>query len=43
MADCLTDVWSYNFEEHFNEKHEGEDYPENMVISDAEKKFVLSL
>ena len=43
MADCLSDVWSYNFEEHFNKKHEGNEYPEKMIISDVEKKYILSL
>ena len=33
VADCLADVRSYNFQERFNEKHEGEENPEKMVIS----------
>ena len=43
MAGCLSDVWSYNFEEHFNENHQQEVFPANMVMSDAEKKHILAL
>ena len=42
ISGCLTDVWKYNFQAHFQEKHDGEEYPENMVVCPAEKKFVLS-
>ena len=41
MTGCLSDVWKYNLEKHFEEKHEGAEFPPHMVISTAEKKYIL--
>ena len=39
---CVSDVWRYNFPFHFDEKHSNnnEDFPEEMVIEEAEKTFL---
>ena len=42
---CLTDVWKYNYKKHFQEKHQGDenvDFPDSMIITEEEKKFILS-
>ena len=36
---CLSNVWIYNFRQHFNDKHINEKYPEEMLIDAAEVKF----
>ena len=42
IKDCLSNVWKYNFEDHFDEKHAHEEqFPPGMVISDEEKKHLL--
>ena len=41
MLNCLSNVWTYNFEHHFNDKHDGQEFPPVMVIGDAKKKFIL--
>ena len=43
MAGCFSNVWTYNFEEHFKEKHPVEVFPVNMAITEAEKKYILNL
>lgn len=40
---CLTDVWTYNFECHFNEKHGDADFPEHMNLDEKEKAHVKTL
>ena len=41
ISGCLTDVWKYNFKAHFEEKHDSEEYPEQMIVCPEEKKFIL--
>ena len=43
MAGCFSNVWTYNFEEHFKERHPVEVFPVNMAITEAEKKYILNL
>ena len=40
---CLSNVWLYNFEHHFEEKHQNKEYPTNMVIDEAERRYLLNL
>ena len=39
VSKCLSNVWKYNYQQYFNEKHEDEDYPQEMLIEVAEVKF----
>ena len=39
VGKCLSNVWIYNFQQHFNEKHENKDYPQEMLIDAAEVDF----
>ena len=40
MKGCLSNVWVYNFQIHFDEKHSDEEFPKEMVIAEEEKKFL---
>ena len=40
---CLSNVWLYNFEHHFEENHQNKEYPTNMVIDEAERRHLLNL
>ena len=45
IKDCISDVWTYNFKKHFEEKHDldgSEDYPTEMDIDPTEVQFHLS-
>ena len=37
---CLSNVWLYCFQFHFDEKHNGEDFPEEMIIAEEERKWL---
>ena len=37
---CLSDVWTYNFSDHFNDKHRDENFPEIMNIEEKEKRHM---
>ena len=40
MNDCLSNVWVYNFQHHFDKKHVGV-FPGKMVLSEAEVNYRL--
>ena len=39
VSNCLSNVWIYNYQQHFNEKHEDKEYPQEMLIEVAEVDF----
>ena len=39
MKGCLSNVWVYNFQVNFNEKHIGEEFPADLTINEEQKKF----
>ena len=39
VSKCLSNVWIYNYQQHFNEKHENEEFPKEMLIDAAEVTF----
>ena len=39
ISKCLSNVWIYNYQQHFNEKHDNEEYPPEMMIDAAEVDF----
>ena len=41
INDCLSNVWLYNFEHHFEEKHQNKEYATNMVVDGAERRNLL--
>jgi hypothetical protein len=41
IESCLSNVWNYNFLEHLEDKHVGVECPEELKISEAEKKHLL--
>ena len=40
MKGCFSNVWIYNYAIHFDEKHNGEMFPAEMVIAEEEKKLL---
>ena len=40
MKGCFSNVWIYNYAIHFDEKHNGEMFPAEMVIAEEEKKWL---
>ena len=43
IQNCLSNLWLYNLEAHFIEKHGEVDYPIEKLVTEEEKKFILSL
>ena len=39
VGKCLSIVWVYNYQQHFNEKHANEEYPKEMLIEEVEVDF----
>ena len=41
MKNCVSNIWTYNYEHHHERKHLDEDVPEIMVISEVEKEHLM--